>query len=806
MPEPLAASLLRLTLDPESVPCTSTAVLKALEDGVGQERALDALRFGIDVRHKGYNIFAVGPSGVGRRSVVLALLRETAARQKTPDDYCYVHNFGDARTPRVLRLPPGRGSELARDMQKMTDELQPAIIAAFETDDYRARHEAIDRELDTQQSESFAELREFAEEQSIGVAQTPTGFAVVPLRDGEVLPPQEAEKLPEEEQERITKGMIAVQERLRKILEQVPKWQKAHRAAIRTLDRMTSKAAIQMLLDEVRARYMDLSEVLDFLEAVEHDVVERVRDLVPEHPHREGRPTPMLEHEPSGMQRYRVNVIVDQRDVSGAPIVVEDHPSVANLIGKVEHTARMGLLTTDYSLIKPGAFHQANGGYLIIDARKILLQPLAWEELKHVLRAGQVKVRSMLELMGLTATVSLEPEPIPIDLKVILIGEPRLFYLLSHFDPDLAEHFKVVADFEDDMPRDQDRVLRYARLMAKIIEEQKLLPLGRAAIARVVDEASRWASGSEKVSLSVRRLCDLLVEANHVAKARERARVEEDDVQAAIDAAIRRRDRLRDRIYEAIEKDTLHVLTDGEVVGQINALSVLDTGELMFGRPSRVTARTRLGTGKVIDIEREVELGGAIHSKGVMILSGYLGSRYASDDSLSLSATLVFEQSYGGVDGDSASLAELCAILSSLSELPIRQSIAITGSVDQLGSAQAIGGVNEKIEGFFDVCQQKGLSGHQGVIIPRANSRHLFLREDVVEAARQGSFHVYAVEHVDEAIALLTGVDAGVADAEGRFPSECVHGRVQARLSRLREAARAAAKEAQMQAQGTEKE
>jgi lon-related putative ATP-dependent protease len=490
---------------------------------------------------------------------------------------------------------------------------------------------------------------------------------------------------------------------------------------------------------------------------------------------------------PSFVRRYQVNVIVDHSGATGAPVIYEDHPTAQNLVGRIEHMAQMGALITDFNLIKAGALHRANGGYLILEARKVLLQPFAWEELKRALSSEEIRVEVLGQTLSLISTVSLEPEPIPLDVKVVLLGERLLYYTLSQLDPDFAELFKVAADFEDQMDRTSENHLLYARMIATMVRQEGLRPFDRQAVARVIEQSARIAGDAERLSTHVQSIADLLREADYWAGEAQRGVVSAADVQRAIDAQIYRSDRVRERLQEEIQRGTILIDSQGAKVGQVNGLSVITLGQFAFGRPSRITARVRLGRGEVVDIEREVALGGPIHSKGVLILSSYLGARYAMDRPLSLSASLVFEQSYSGVEGDSASSAELYALLSALADLPIKQGLAVTGSVNQYGQVQAIGGVNEKIEGFFDVCRAQGLTGEQGVLIPASNVKHLMLRPDVVAAVAAGQFRVYAVETIDQGIEVLTGVPAGERDAQGEFPAGSVNQRVEARLIALSE-------------------
>jgi lon-related putative ATP-dependent protease len=487
------------------------------------------------------------------------------------------------------------------------------------------------------------------------------------------------------------------------------------------------------------------------------------------------------------MRRYRVNVVVDNSDTEHAPVVYEDNPTYQNLVGRIEHMARMGALMTDFHLIKAGALHRANGGYLLLDARKVLTEPYAYEALKRAIDSEKLRIESLGRQLSIISTVSLEPEPIPLDVKVGLYGNRLIYYLLTQYDPEFADLFKVQADFHEEMDWDGENQQLYARLIGTMVHEAELQPFDRGAVARVIEHSARMVGDSEKLSTKGETLGDLLREANHWAKENGNGVVTAEDVQRAIDAQIYRADRLRERMQEAILRDTVLIDTEGEEVGQINGLSIIPLGGFMFGRPTRITARTRMGKGEVVDIEREVELGGPIHSKGVLILSGFLGARYAEEKPLSLSASLVFEQSYGQIEGDSASSAELYALLSSLAEVPIKQSMAVTGSVNQRGQVQAIGGVNQKIEGFFDICEARGLTGDQGVIIPVSNVKNLMLREDVVDAVEEGRFHIYPVETVDEGIEILTGVPAGERGPDGNYPEGTINCKVEQRLGELAE-------------------
>ena len=563
-------------------------------------------------------------------------------------------------------------------------------------------------------------------------------------------------------------------------------WRRERRDKIRDLNREVTLFAVGQLMEEVKEPYADLPRVADYLKAVQQDVIENADDF---RKSQDGAPAPfvMPAAEPASLRRYAVNVIVDHSRPDGSSVVFEDHPTYQNLVGRVEHIAQFGTLVTDFGLIKPGALHRANGGYLMLDAHKLLMQPFAWEGLKRALSTRQIRIESLGQMYSLVSTESLEPEPIPLDLKVVLFGERIWYYLLYAYDPDFRELFKVAADFEEHFPRSAQTHNLYARLVATIARRDGLLAFERAAVARVIEQGARLSGDAKKLSANLQYLVDLLGEADFWARRGGRAQIAADDVQQAIDAQLHRADRLRAQVHEAILRGTLMIDTDGAKVGQVNGLSVFELGNYAFGEPTRITATTRLGDGQVIDVQREVELGGALHSKGVMILASFLAARYSTNRPHSLAASLVFEQTYGTVEGDSASTGELCALLSSLAELPILQSMAVTGSINQLGQVQAIGAVNEKIEGFFDICRARGLNGSQGVIIPASNVDNLMLRGEVVQAVRDGKFSIHAAEHVDQAIELLTGVAAGAPDAAGNWPDASVNGRVAKRLRELSE-------------------
>src|SRR5271166_2682013 len=610
-------------------------------------------------------------------------------------------------------------------------------------------------------------------------------LALAPRRDGKVLTPEMFEGLPEAERERIQRDLEEMQGELEAVMQKVPQWEREHRNAVRELNRNTTGAAIALMMDELRAGYCELPDVVQHLDAVEQDIKENADDfLTPAQPP-QGMPTPSPVEEAATEARfhpYQVNVILDNSGLHGAPVIYEDNPTHQTLVGRVEHIARFGTLVTDFNLLTPGALHRANGGYLLLDAQRLLAGNFGWASLKRALNAGEIRIETLEQLLSMASTVSLQPESIPLDVKIILLGPPLIYYLLSSADDDFKELFKIAADFDDRVERTPDTTLLYARFIAGVVRREKLLPFDRGAVARVIERAARLVGDSDRLSAGLREIVDLLQEANQLAADAGKDAVTTAEVQRAIDAQFRRGDRIYRRLQEEIGRKTIRIETDGEQVGQVNGLSVITLGALSFGNPSRITAQIRLGRGEVLDIEREVELGGPLHSKGVLILGGFLGGRFGRTRPLALNASLVFEQSYGGVEGDSASAAELFALLSALADAPINQSLAVTGSVDQHGRIQAIGGVNEKIEGFFDACRITGFTGRQGVIIPASNVKHLMLRQDVVTAATEGQFAIFPIDAVDQGLELLTGVPAGIPDTDGIYPAGSLNQRIAARL------------------------
>ena len=793
--EPLGIEALCRHCDPEQFSFETTAELSDLEEVIGQERAVEAIQFGIGIQQQGYNLFAVGPNGTGKYTAVQRSLSQRAAEEPRPSDWGYVTNFEQPHMPRALQIPAGQGLPLSHDMDRLVEELFAIIPGAFEGEEYHNQKRVIETEFQGKQEGALELLRKEAAGQNIALIRTQAGLAFAPVKENEVIKPKEFMKLPEEERQLIEGRIEDFQIKLQKIIRQVPQWVRQSRSRVKELNEEVTSFAIEPLFVEIQEKYAALSEVTAYLEAVKNDAVQNNPIFLggEEEGQRQdgpGRDSQAAVSKEMFANRYKVNLIVDHSQSAGAPIIYEQNPTYGNLLGRSEHLAKMGTLVTDFTLIKPGALHLANGGYLIIDSRKLLAQPYAWEGLKQAIRSNQIRIESPGQSYGLVSTVALEPQPIPLEVKIVLLGDHSLYYLLYQNDPDFSELFKVTADFDDQMARTELNNMAYARLIGTVARKEGVRHFDRAAVARVIEQSARLVGDSEKLSAHMQSVADLLLEADYWAGESNEDVVRGAHVQQAIDAKIRRLNRVEERMKEGILRETILIDSSGEKVGQVNGLSVLMMGNYAFGRPSRITARTRIGSGEVVDIERQVELGGPLHSKGVLILASYLGSRYAADRPLSLSASLVFEQSYGGVDGDSASSAELYALLSSLAKAPIKQSFAVTGSVNQHGQVQAIGGVNEKIEGFFDICQARGLTGDQGVMIPQANVKHLMLSQQVVDAVADGQFNVYPIETIEQGIELLTGIPGGEMDDDGLYPAGSINQMVVARLEEMAEVQR----------------
>lgn len=757
----------------EKLDFETTESLEDLELPCGQERVLRALEFGASMQAQGFNLFVLGPSGAGKHELVQRFLAKHAADQQAPPDWCYVFNFRMSDHPRAIQLPSGQGQAFKSDMNDLADELRTAIPAAFESEEYQSRLQELQEEMSKRQHQGLFDIQQEANQNNIAMITTPAGFTFAPMRDGEVIEPEEYKNFSDDEKALIESKVEDLQKKLQQAIQQIPRLKKEVRERVKALNEEMVQLTLGGPIGELREKWRDLPAVVEHLDAVREDVADHAEAF------QDGENGP-----PAGLLgRYKVNLLVDNSKTSGAPVIYEDLPNHQHLVGQIEHHARQGTLYTDFTLIRGGAFHRANGGYLVIDARRVLTQPMAWESLKRILFSGEIRIESLERLYGLVSTVSLQPEAIPVSVKVVLLGDRMLYYLLSHYDQDFQDLFKVEADFEDDLTRDDECYSLYARMIATMARKLKARPLDRLAVGRLIEHASRLAADQRKLTAQDRVLRDLLSEADHWALQSGEEVISAGHIQQAIDEREYRASRIRERSREQIQRGIVMIATEGAEVAQINGLSVLTIGATMFGQPTRITATARPGKGQVVDIEREAKLGGPIHSKAVMILSRFLAGRYAGDGELSLSASLAFEQSYGGVEGDSASIAETCVLLSAIARVPLKQNFAVTGSMNQHGEVQAVGGVNEKIEGFFDVCQKKGSVGAHGVLLPASNVEHLMLKETVRSALAAGDFQIYPISDVSEAIELLTGMEIGEADGHGEFPEGTFNRKVADRLA-----------------------
>lgn len=757
----------------------TTAELEHTDRLAGQDRARDALRLGTRIGAPGFNIFAVGSSGARIQRSIRSLLEVAAAERPAASDWVYVNNFAAPHRPTAIRLPRGKAPVFAKAMHDLIDDLKAALPGVFESEAYQTRHGAIDEAIRAKGDTAFSALRDKALARNILILRTPNGFALAPAKDGEVVPPEAFNTWPEEQRKAVETAIHDLEHDLEQTLRGMPRLDKERREAVRALDQETARAAVGQSMEEARATLADLPMVLGHLDATREDLVQNVQLFIaqPQPPGSGQEETPAPQIAGTPFDRYEVNVFVTPNGADG--VIDESNPTLANLTGRIDHLPIQGALVTNFRLIRAGSLHKANGGTIMLDARNLLTEPLSWPALKRALLRREVRIEDASKIMGFSSILSLEPDPIPLDIKVVLYGDRQLYYLLAEADPDFSQYFKILADFDDDTDRSVDAEAMFARSIAGIATREALPPLDRDAVARVVEFAARATEDANKLTLATETIRDLLVESAYYATDAKRDVIARADVDKAIDEQIRRASRIRERSAETILRDIALIDTAGACVGQINGLSVMSLGGFAFGRPTRITCRVHPGAGRILDIEREVKTGGPSHSKGVLILSGFLAGRYSKDTPISVAASLVFEQSYGGVDGDSASSTELYALLSALSDTPLRQDLAVTGSVNQHGMVQAIGGVNDKIEGYFEICKARGLTGTQGVMIPTSNVQHLMLRAEVVDACAAGRFAIYPIETIDQGIELLTGL-----------PSTEINAKVEARLKEFAKARR----------------
>lgn len=756
-----------------------------LEEGIiGQERAVRAMEFGLDVTSPGYNIFVSGITGTGKTTYVRSIVNRVAAGRSVPPDWVYLYNFEDPNMPIAVSLPPGMGVKLQRDMTDLVEELKRRIPRTFESEEYNKQREATLRRFQEQSNMVLEAVSEKAARAGLGLVRTPTGFATIPVIDGRPLKQEEFEALDAEAKKAIEEKSAEMQSELSNLVRKLRDLEKQAKAKIKELDEQTGLYAVGHLIKELEERYKDYDKVVYYLEQVKHDIISNLGDFKQDKEESSTFPFPWLQKgdQLSPLVRYKVNVLVNNEKLQGAPVVFETNPTYSNLFGKVEYRGQFGVFVTDFTMIRAGAIHRANGGYLILNAQDVLKNPFAWDGLKRVLKTKEARIENLGEQVRVESTAGMQPEPIPINVKVIILGHPYIYRLLYHYDEDFKKLFKIKADFDVQMDRNEENLEKYARFVGSVCRRENLRHFDSQAVGKVIEYSSRLVEDQKKLSTRFNEIVEILYEASAWATRNGHQVVTRTDVEQAIEEKVYRSRMVEEKLQEMIARGKILVDAEGSVIGQVNGLTVYDLGDHSFGLPTRITARAYMGRSGIVNVERETEMSGRIHSKGVLILSGYLGAKYAQDKPLALSASLCFEQTYDEVDGDSASSTELYALLSALSGVPLRQDIAVTGSVNQKGGIQPVGGVTRKIEGFYDVCKIKGLTGKQGVIIPAQNVDNLMLREDVVEAVRSGMFHIYAITDIDDGIKLLTSMEAGQRDDEGRYPEGSVHYLVDQRL------------------------
>jgi lon-related putative ATP-dependent protease len=767
--------------------CKTTEELAPLREIIGQERAVRALKFGLGIRDQGFNIYVAGFPGTGRKTAVKNFVEEIARVEPVPPDWCYVNNFSNQYEPKAIQLPAGKGKEFRDNVKNLIESIRTALPKAFESDDYSAKREATIRGLEKQRKELIDKLNVKAQQEGFIIQSTPIGLLLIPVINGKPLKEEELLSLPQKTKDLIQEKRERLESELRNTMRQFLDMERKIREELKKLNRDVALYAIGHLVEDLIEKYKAMSEITAYLKDVQNDILDNISQFVKRGEPQEQMPFPVPWMREVPFRKYDVNVIVDNSNVKGAPVVMEFNPTYQNLFGTTEKEAQFGALVTDFTMIRGGSLHNANSGYLIIPIEELLRNPFSYEGLKRALRDEKIVIEEPAERFGFISTKGLKPQPIPLCIKVVLIGNPYLYQQLFILDMEFTELFKVKAEFDTTMARTEENVKQYAAFVCTICQKENLMHLDRSGLAKLVEYSQRLAEDQQKLSTRFAEVADIVREANFYATQEKSNLVTGNHVKKAIEEKIYRSKLIQEKIQEMISRGILLIDTDAEKVGQVNGLSVMGLGDFAFGSPSRVTASVGLGREGVIDIEREAKMGGPIHTKGVLILSGYLNEKYAQDKPLSLSARLVFEQNYAGVEGDSASSTELYAMLSALSGLPIKQSIAVTGSVNQKGEVQAIGGVNEKIEGFFEVCKAKGFTGQQGVMIPESNMQNLMLKEEVVDAVKAGRFHIYSAKTIDEGIEVLTGIKAGKRRKDGTFEDGTVNYGVDKRLKGMAE-------------------
>lgn len=782
--KPLATKQLYKACVLKELPFASTDALEPLNEIVGQDRAREAVRFALAMPHNGYNVYALGRSGLGKRTMMLRYLEQKPEPAEQASDWCYVANYDDPRNPKVLRLPGGTGDRLRQDVDRLISRLVKVIPQAFDSDTYQSRFEDLKQRYTVRQERALNALSDEARQQNVDLSMsTPGGYRLTAMNGEEPHTNESFSALSEEEKRSFEETIRDLEKKLRRVVRQIAEWEEEHAEQQHRLNEETLDHVSAHLIDELAERYGDYPGVTEHFQAMKSDIAENLDIFLEDGEDKAAFAYASLEQRLP--RRYRINLLVSRTD-DITPVVVEENPTYHNLFGFIENVTYKGTVYTDFSLIRPGSLHRANGGYLLMDATKVLENAFVWDALKRALRSREISIHSLERELTLSGTISLEPEAVPLDVKLVLFGDRDTWLLLQEYDPEFAELFRVTADFENEMPRTTDSQALYAKFIASLCQDKKLLPCDRKAVARVIEYSARLAEHQDRLSLHAVDIANLLRESDFHARGLEASCLQDDHIDKALESADYRSGRIRDEFLRGFSDGSTLISLRGEVVGQINALSVLSTGGYEFGLPNRVSATCQYGDGDVIHIERDVKLSGSIHSKGVMILSAWLSSRFAREQPMPLTATLTFEQSYAEIDGDSASLGELCAIISSLSELPIRQDRAVTGSVNQFGEVQPVGGVNEKVEGFYDACVARGDSEEKAVILPATNVQNLMLDSRVRDAVRDHGFQVYPVTTVEEVLELLLGMPVGKRDKQGQYPADTVYGRIERRLAELR--------------------
>lgn len=783
----LPYNMLRCECDPNSLNFNNTSELEPLDGIIGQERAVKAMEFGLKIKTRGYNLYMSGLTGTGKTGYAQSFIKNIAKNAYIPDDWCYVYNFDKPNQPMALNLPAGTGKSFQKDMDDFIEVLKLELAKVFDSDDYEKGKAEIEKEFEDKKSELLERLNEDAQKQGFKVKTTSAGIYFVPVVEGKAISEQEYSELDEEIKHQISEKSNMVQLETIEIIRKIKNIEKDYDEKVAEWENKIALFAVGMQINDLKEKYSEYTKITNYLEKVQEDILENLSDFVEEEaPAEQQIIIPWNKKgDQSPADKYKVNLLVDNSKLQGAPVIVDFNPTYYNLIGKLEYENEFGSVTTDFTMIKGGLFHQANGGYLIVQAKDVINNTQSWEALKRTLRTRQINIENMKEQLGLVAVSALKPEPIPLNIKVILVGSEYLYQSLYQLDEDFRKLFKIKVDFDDAMERSPENIMKLAQFVGSFCNREQTLHFDRSGFAKIVEYSSRLVEDQSRITTRLNDIAEILCESCAWAEIEGSTHVKAEHVKKAIKEKVFRSDKYDKKLLENLSDGTIMVDTEGAVIGQINGLTILDMGDYIFGKPSRITATTYMGESGIVNIEREVEMSGTSHSKGVLILSGYLGQKYAQQMPLSLSASLCFEQLYNGVDGDSASSTELYAILSSLAEVPIKQCVAVTGSVNQRGEIQPIGGATYKIEGFFELCKLRGLNGEQGVIIPYQNIKNLVLDDEVVDAVKEGKFHIYPIKSIDEGIEILTGIKSGEKQEDGTYPEGTVNHKVYEKLKRF---------------------